>query len=149
MLRFFEILARYIAAIFIAFVVSMSAFLFIVVPLSVSLESWGLPDSLQEGAFYISVAVIGFSGVFTGSLCLEQNSRRAGSIALLIMGLIFYVWLQIYAESLAMNGAVHQRIWSAMLVCLALGGSGAAVLAFRRRPSNPELEPSKEGEDVQ
>ena len=128
MMRFITTFARYVAAIFMASVVSM-AISAVFMTIFTFLHYWPLSDSIVWFVFDLALVAAGFCGVFVGSLCLEQAGRRAGSIILLILGLSFDVCMQLTSAD-----GKYPHISLGPLVSLTLGGLGAVILIFQRRP---------------
>jgi hypothetical protein len=129
MTPFLQLLVRYIAAIFLACVVSfVSAFfgIFIVVFI---LDS--CPPFLDKFLFFALFSFVGLAGVFSGTVCLKRNSWRYGSILLLGLGLGFYTcfWLLFSYGTPPFDYRGFPHFWS-----LAIGGL-VAVLFFWLRPS--------------
>jgi hypothetical protein len=112
----FQILARYVAAIFVAFVVSWTTIF-----IGFDVTSVG-DDTL--------FAIIGFAGVFSGTFCLEQKHRRFGSIILLGIGLCFSISLFSSSDGGPDDGFLLflYSFWPLMV------GGTAAVLLFWLKP---------------
>ena len=145
MSRFTNISGRYVLAVFVAFVVSCAIFALLgFVPFLLAL--YIVPHLLMFMQFVIPVmlTVMGFSGVFTGSLCLDRPGRRFGSVALLILGLTFFVCFALFFQKYLYFGDVdrdHPYPWLGGLAALAVGGAVAVIIVFRRSSSNTALEP--------
>src|SRR5579862_5281042 len=83
MSRFIIFFIRYVVAIFVSWVVS-SAMFGLMMNIAGSLLP-GHPDA-SDCTLYVGIALVGFCGVFLGTLCLERASRRVNSIILLVLG---------------------------------------------------------------
>ena len=131
MRRLAKIFARYIAAVIVAFVVSVIVLLLLIAAFVPSFKT-------AEWVLDVIVVAIGFAGVFAGSLCLERNNRRQGSIILLILGVLFYAYLTISVNYWNVNlaGQLKFVLWG--MDALGLGGLGAVLLVFRLWPKDFE-----------
>jgi hypothetical protein len=129
MMRFIITFGRYAGAIFVAFVASM-AILSLLFAMTAGLEFWELPGWVTSCVLGVAMIVVGFCGVFTGSLCFDGPNRREGSVVLLILGLLFCIWFQCWV----MDGEAHPVSWLSWLGTAGLGGLGAVMLVFRRCP---------------
>jgi len=137
--RFINIFGRYSAAIVVAFAVSGAIFA-LFTPIPLFLGVLGMSDSLVQFVLYIPAIIVGFSGVFTGSLCLERASRRFGSVVLLVLGLTFYVYTAFCIKYPGQANDDHPYLWLWGLAALALGGLVAVIFVFRRSSSNKSLQ---------
>ena len=83
--------ARYAAAIAVAFGASVAtAIVFIVIGILARPILNSSPSlSLVYGVFFI--LLVGFNGVFFGSLCLRPRERVIGAVCLLVLGVCFEV----------------------------------------------------------
>jgi hypothetical protein len=133
MMRFIITFARYMAATIVAFVISMIVFILFAAILLI-LDSGKLSESIALSVYVIALVGGAFSGVLVGSMCLQQTSRWEGSIILLVLGLAFYINTVLFMEYPEIQ--VTQYFLGG-LGLLALGGSGAVILFFRRRPKTP------------
>ena len=136
MSRFIILFIRYVAAIFVSYVVSFAMF-GLTVNMAGSLLP-GHPDA-SDCALYVGIAVVGFSGVFLGTLCLERASRRVNSIIMLVWGLVYYVYL-CYPMSMAVFGDTRHPLslffrWLLPLTVGALLAVALIFLIFRRQPA--------------
>lgn len=125
-LIFIKILARYIAALFVAFVASFAIFFLGLAVMFI------IPDRCQQflGVSFFSTefAISGFAGVFSGALCLEQKSRRSGSIILLVIGLGYSVWLWLSFFNVRDLFEFHWLPW--FFWPLMVGGTTAVLLIW-------------------
>lgn len=131
-----DILGRYCLAVVVAFAVSCAIFA-LMIPISDVLARLGVRELNVQLDLYIPLTIMGFCGVFFGSLCLRRPSRRFGSIALLTLGLIFYVGV-VFSIPVGANDE-HPYLWLWGLGALVLGGLAAVILIFRRSPSNMSI----------
>ena len=140
MSRFVILFARYIAAIITACFISAVIFFtptFMLVFIGV--------DSLIPYCLYALMPVMGFCGVYSGCFCLERTSRRFGSIALLVLGLAYYIhWMAFLGYREGKNEA-HPYVWVVGLAALALGGLVAVICVFRQSSPNKSPEPTAVG----
>jgi hypothetical protein len=127
MKEFIITFARYVAAILVAFVVSIFVF-FLFFAVSSDFELWKQPIWVTWWVVGFMTTLAGFSGVFVGSLCFEHAKRLEGAVVLLIFGLLFCFWFQ----CLVMGGEAHPGGWFWWLGTAGLGGLGAVILAFWR-----------------
>jgi hypothetical protein len=142
-LSFITLFCRYIAAIAVALGVSFALCMLQFIVLMV-FGLLGVPDSLIENLhiiiFSIVAPIIGFCGVFSGSLCLEQSQRRFGSIFLLFVGLAFYIFLISFTKSQGGGDyESHPYGWLLGVAALTLGGLVAVTFVFRRSSPNKGL----------
>jgi len=101
-------LARYAAALLVAFGASVVSFCLV------------LPFSTRAGSI-----VIGFFGVFVGGLCLDRRRRLFGSFLLTVVGIGFY--LQLWTRTqFQMNRFDWSDMTFPLLPGLAIGGILAA-----------------------
>jgi hypothetical protein len=96
----------------------------------------GVPDSFMQFVPYFALVIMGFCGVLFGSLCLEWPSRRFGSIALLIIGLTFYIGIMFSIQYPGMVGDEHPYLWLWGLGALLVGGLTTVIFIFCRSLSN-------------
>ncbi len=127
--QFVSLLGCYVAGIAVACAVSFGVF-----TMCIPLAMW--VDSVS--AFVLCLIIVGFSGVFTGALCLPRSSRKFGSFALLLLGLCFYTYVvfSVFAHGLPPNK--FPLIWN-----LPLGGGGllaCLALCFWKRKPNQHLQ---------
>ena len=109
---------RYLAAIFVAFVVSiaiMAAFVFVGVATGMTSDS-----SPALSAVYPALTnfLVGFGGVLAGSLCLVRADRALGSAALLALGIGFEVLMlgQAHGQFTFPRGAITTGIGGLVIV---------------------------------
>jgi|SRR5665213_76376 len=130
--KFFQLkpigeLLGYVAAIPVAFVVSIATFFLAAFLLA----------SLQINIFNLSAldGMVGFNGVFFGALCFPRSdrifrNRVFGSALLLVLGLGFEVSLS--------TPTTHGKILSpADIIATAIGGLIALALHYWRKPAKP------------
>jgi hypothetical protein len=137
-LLFIKVLVRCIAALFVACVASFATIL-----LGFSVMFSIIPDNfgqfLEISLVFTLFAITGFMGVFSGTLCLEQKSRRFGAIVLLAVGLGFSAWFWVSFPS---GGKFHwlpYYIWPLMV-----GGTAAVLLIwFKSRKKENRIAPIK------
>ena len=128
--RLAQLVARYGAALAVAFVVSLAS-VHLVFPLGVG------PGSI----------VVGFIGVLVGSLCLPSRNRFLGSLVLTVVGSAFYLdrWSRLQWE---MGRLGASELSFPMMPGLLVGGMLATgVIAGWRRVVAPSL-PSSIGAGV-
>jgi hypothetical protein len=119
-----SLLGRYLGAIAVACAASFLA------------SAIGLPVVLWAGnmpALATLFVLVGFSGVFSGALCLPISSRQFGPFVLLVLGLFFYSCLVLSAIPSPVPPSAP-LIWNLPLA----GGGLIAALAlcvWRRRPN--------------
>jgi hypothetical protein len=77
---------RYAIAILVAFLVSVASFWFLFL-LGIHCDYFGVLGSTC--VFSATMLIVGFAGVFCGTICLPETERRRGSKRLLITGLAF------------------------------------------------------------
>lgn len=119
-LLFIKNLVRYIAALFVACVASFAT---ILLGLSIIPDNFG--QFLGISLVFTLFAITGFAGVFSGTFCLEQKSRRFGTIVLLAVGLGFAAWFWV---SFPGGGKFHwlpYYFWPLMV-----GGIAAVLLIW-------------------
>jgi hypothetical protein len=133
-LLFIKILAGYIAALFLACVASIAALL-----LGFQLIPDNCGQFLGVSLILTLFAISGFTGVFSGTFCLEQRSRRFGAIVLLGIGLGFSIW---FGVSFPGGGEFHwlpYYFWPLMV-----GGTAAVLLIwFKSRKKENRTAPVK------
>ncbi len=85
-----KVLVRFVAALSVAFVASVATFLLglFVIP---SIIPDNIGQFLEIPLAFAFFAITGFTGVFSGTFCLEQKSRRFGAIILLGIGLCYSI----------------------------------------------------------
>lgn len=103
---------KYAIAVTVAFVVSIASSL-VLISLGIRCDSLGAFVSFCISS--IIMLIVGFAGVFLGTLCLPEAERRTGSKRLLIIGLIFSILPSLF-----------MFLWP--LIPLAIGGSIPMVL---------------------
>jgi hypothetical protein len=135
MTRFVILFARYIAAIIVACFASAVIFF----PSALLLGFLGIGSLVP---YLLIFAVMGFCGVFSGCLCLEQTSRGFGSIVLLVLGLAYYVHWMVFIHYREGESKTHPYGWVIGLAALAVGGLVAVIFAFRHSSPNTSLEPT-------
>jgi len=115
---------RYIAAPFVAFVAWIATIWLGAVGM------FGLvPDKAWEWLAPTLSAISGFTGVLSGTLCLEQKSRRFGAIILLAIGLGFSIGYWWYYASFPGEEYPYEFHWlPRMFWPMAVGGTGAVLL---------------------
>ncbi len=120
-----KLFIRYVAAIVVACVTSFFIFYVFLAVVSRLLGVFG---------FLLFFLAAGFSGVYSGTICLPRANRRAGSIVLLVLGLAFYIQMLLRMNFARGEDNSFPFVW---LLPLAAGGFGAVYL-FRRQPPNPK-----------
>jgi len=132
MLRFIITFGRYAAAVAVVFFSSIAAFFFILLIID-CIGDLGVSGGSDLVWYFWQTTFLaaGFSGVVAGSLCLKRTNRRGGSIILLALGLVYYLWLQSDIGSLSLNNVLRSDFSPVEIVPLALGGLGAVIVAFR------------------
>jgi uncharacterized membrane protein YfcA len=139
MSRVIILLVRYVAAIAVSCVVSFTVFplaLYTASPfISNHTENWPLVYIL-----FVPFVMVGFCGVFTGTLCLRRDSRRFGSVFLLCLGLAFYIYMCLLDFFFEFYQHTQNSLYLLPLVLpLAVGGLLAVIvsfLIFRRKSPN-------------
>src|SRR5262249_6960215 len=86
--KMIALMFRHIPAPLVSFFVSWIVFFLGVFAFAI-LHLWFIAPVVLPVIF----AAVGFFGVFSGTCCLSRTSRRVGSGALLLLGLIFYCYL--------------------------------------------------------
>jgi hypothetical protein len=81
-------IVKHIVAVVVAFFVSIVSF-FVLFNLGIRCDSFG--EFIGFCIFPVTMLIVGFVGVFAGTLCLPEAERRIGSKRLLVIGLIFSV----------------------------------------------------------
>jgi hypothetical protein len=135
---------RYAGAIVVAFLVS-SFIMLVGAGLLVGIIPFlaGAPPETSLAAFAVAY-VASLAGVFLGSLCLRGRDRRLASVALMILGLGYYLARSHSLRrelSFEYNGRVsdHPLLWP--LAVGALSAVLATILTSRKpRTANPPLE---------
>jgi uncharacterized membrane protein YfcA len=97
-----------------------------------------MSGSLMQFCTYAVLCIVGFLGVFLGSLCLEKSSRRFGSIFLLVLGTTFSVYMGFCIRYSDGNTAELPQFWIGDFVP-AFGGLIGVVLVFRRYASKTPI----------
>jgi hypothetical protein len=109
---------RYLAAIFVAFVVSI-AVLAVFVSIGVATQMT-FDSSPVLSAIYPALTnfLVGFGGVLAGSLCLARAHRALGSVGLLVLGIGFEVLMlgQAHGEFNFPRGAITTGIGGLVIV---------------------------------
>jgi len=91
------------------------------------------PFHLGPRAFTAGCAIVGFCGVLMGARCLPSTTRRFGSIALLLLGLLyFYRYVANWGPALTYEGKLVDDFHTSLeqLIFLALGGLTAVVVVW-------------------
>lgn len=78
--------------------------------------------------FVVLFGAVGFCGVFSGAMCLPRSSRRFGSIFLLILGTVYYIYVQAKLDA----ETSFPLVW---LIPLA-GGGMTAIFVLSKRSFN-------------
>jgi len=122
---------RYVAAILVAFAVSMVAvvsfgfFFFVVLGITSS-----TPFSSVLGLFYL--ALPGFAGVFVGALCLPRSHRVLAAVVLLVLGVSFVITVFVVVPP------PQHRVFPRGIIGVAIGCLlGVALHYWRSRAINP------------
>ena len=124
---FLLLFVRYVVAIAVAWVSSFATFfLWLLVFRLVSVSG--------VIVFYGAFILVGFAGVFFGTLCLPSGNRRFGSILLLLAGLAYYDG----SFGFIVHGISETRC--ADILLLTAGGLGAIAFFFLRRRPNKTLQ---------
>ena len=110
---------RFLVAVFVAFLASVITFALF----TLSDCRWG-PE--------FENALIGFIGVFCGSVCFIRPFRFLGSVVLLVMGVGFDLLLE----------DTDDKVYPLSVFWVALGGLVAVAFYYWRRPPNTALEPT-------
>ena len=135
MLRFIKLFVRYVAAIIVATIVSIGV-LYLGASSAFAIEEIA-PHWMGPLGIGVIFVLVGFCGVLTGSRCLEQGSRRHGSIVLLLLGLAYYAfWAFLISTVRAAENAVFPYVGC---LPLAIGGAAAVVFYFRKHPTTQAL----------
>jgi O-antigen ligase len=135
LLRCSRLFFRYIAAILVAFVVSIAASFSVVLVLPFIF--FGEKAALVVSS--VCFGFVGFIGVLAGTFCLERDSRRFGSLVLIVLGLGFYaqLWLRLNYERPEYHPREFPHFWP-----LAIGGLVAVVYFFLKSAPNKSLQPT-------
>jgi len=133
MLRFIILFVRYVVAIIVAYFVSFSVF-FVGGALTFAIFE-ELPVWMAAIGMGVLFAIVGFCGVRVGGLCLEHESRRHGSVLLLLLGLGVHAWIILMAKYREAGDSVF--VW---LLPLAIGGAVAVRSFILRHPPNQPLQ---------
>lgn len=120
---------RYCVAIVVAFVVSMTT-MFLLAMLAESLQLSSRRSAILNfvGPFLFN-ALIGFLGVFVGTLCLPRRHRVSGAVVLLVLGASFEI---VFFTTLPGSHAGFPR----GVLATAPGGLAAVALHFWLRRAN-------------
>ena len=126
--QFIRLFGRYIRAIGVASLASFAAAMF-----SEPLSWPQMPDSIAMLVRIIQGVLVGFAGVFLGSLCLPGYHRRFGAFVLVLLGLSFSTLVDLRQYNRNGYATDYTLIWN---MPLAGGGFTAAltVCFWRRRP---------------
>jgi len=131
-LRSLGVIATCISAVASACAVSFASallggfFLSVVLP-----DTW--PDTIVETLFWALFALVGFAGVFAGTVRLWECGRKLGSVILLCLGLSFYRYLWSGLACREPHPFEFPHFWP-----LTVGGLAAVIFFLLRRPANPQ-----------
>jgi cyanate permease len=139
MSRFIILFVRYVAAMAVSCVVSFTLF-----PLALYTASPLIADHPANQplvyVLFVPFVLVGFCGVFAGTLCLRRDSRRFGSVFLLCLGLAFYIYLCLFDFFFEFYQNTRNPLYLLPLILpLTVGGLSSVVLSFlifRRKPPN-------------
>ncbi len=125
-IQILTLFGRYGAAIILSIITSFAALF-----LSMSLAFYlGQTLRLEEITPYVVFPLVGFSGVLSGTFCLQRSSRGVGSVILLVLGLAYYCYF--WVGDSYIRGEYRPRdfphFWA-----LAVGGLGAITFFLLRR----------------
>ncbi len=106
---------KYIPAVLVAFVASVASYLILVI-LSIRADFGDVPFLVAMAIHFLAFIIVGFLGVFFGTLCLPETGRGTASKHLLGIGLLFavlpsYLMLFIPLLPLAMGGLLAVLIF--------------------------------------
>jgi hypothetical protein len=109
---------RYVTAIFATFVVStaiMAAFVFVDVATGMTSDSSPVLSAVYPA---LTNFLVGFGGVYAGSLCLKRAHRALGSVGLLVLGIGSEVLMlgQAHGEFHFPRGAITTGIGGVVVV---------------------------------
>jgi hypothetical protein len=145
---FSRLLIRYIVATFIACLMS-----YVTMRLGTELWLWILAKLitvptvfLAHSLTYAVIVIIGFSGVFIGTFCLEQNSRRYGSILLTGPTLFCYICYGLFMRY-SQNDFSGDQLYLHDLFFI-IGGLIAVLFFWLRKPRNMKPKPTLESESI-
>lgn len=128
---------RYPAAVVVAFLVSVTTLvlfngLMFVFYSSSPVLGNALPMCVPLLQEFCGPLLIGFNGVFFGSICLRRCKRPFGSVLLLVLGLWFY---SLFTGSTDIARGESFRF--DVLFLIAIGGAAAVAWYYWRQPPNP------------
>jgi len=82
---------------------------------------------------YTTEALIGFSGVLSGTFCLERNSRKYGSILLLFVVLFIDIWWELFLGFSSYHRS-SENLKPLIELPFIVGGLIAVVFFWLKRP---------------
>ena len=126
--------ARYPASVVVAFIAS------VITGILYGMLCFGILDTTPVLSIVLPLffaPLVGFNGVFFGSLCFQRSKRVFGSVLLLVLGLGFYLFFigtatTARGESFSLGG----------VFMTAIGGAAAIALCYWRQPPNTSLQPT-------
>jgi hypothetical protein len=143
-----RLLIRYVTATFIACIMS-----YVTMRLGTELWWWILAKLIKAPSVFFAhsltfavIVIIGFSGVFIGTFCLEQNSRRYGSILLIGPTLFCYICYGIFMHY-SQNDFSRNPPYLHGLYFI-IGGLIAVLFFWLRKPRNTMSKPMLENETI-
>jgi len=119
---------RYVAAIAVAYLTSVLifyAYMWIGSSMSPDFNFLGLP-------LHFCLVVASFVGVLAGTFCLRRESRKANSLIMLGLGLLFYAVFISPTPYMAGAGAANPYYFYIYLLPLAVGGALSVLLIYKK-----------------